>query len=243
MAASQNQQPARSSEIPTAPYVPFRSFINALDYLKQGHPNELDPSVWPTFSGGLQRQMLAAFRFLGLLDQANVVQPELVHLVEAEDRRLLIQACLHKSFPALFALDLAKATPNQFADSLRQLNVSGTTHRKAISFFLKAAKFADIQLSPGILHLSKPGTPAGRKRRVASGNAKMNDSVEVLLEDEEEAQNSPGHGSSKTIPLRGGGTATLTFDVDVWSMTIEDQQFVFEMIKRMKEYEDANAKE
>jgi hypothetical protein len=49
----------------------------------------------------------------------------------------------------------------------------------------------------------------------------------------------PVRGSSRTICLRGGGSATLSFDVDVWSMTPEDQQFVFDMIKRMTEYEQA----
>jgi hypothetical protein len=140
---------------------------------------------------------------------------------------------LKAAYPALDEIGLEHATPNQFNEALRQYNVSGTTLEKARSFFLQAAKFSGITLSPGIQHLSKPGATGARKRRATVREREEPDEVE----EEEIEEETSGRGSSRTIPLRGGGSATLSFDVDVWSMTPEDQQFVFDMIKRMTEYE------
>jgi hypothetical protein len=230
---------SNESDSSTAPYVPFRSFISALDYLKQPHPPVLDPSVWHSFSGGLQRQMYAAFKFLGLLDKTGKVGPELQELIDAVDRKTLIAKMLKRAYPAMFEIGLAHATPNQFADALRKYNVAGSTHKKASSFFLQAAKFANVTLSAGIQHLSKPGATGTRKKRSAGQNRNGGEANGI---DEIEDEPTP-RGSSRTIQLRGGGKATLSFNVDVWSMTPEDQEFVFSMIKRMTEYESSKKAE
>ena len=220
----------------SAPYVPFRSFLTALDTLRQGHPPTLDPTIWPTFSGGLQRQMFAAFKFLGLIDETGAVREDLDALVRAEDRRQLIAKMLRNSYPALFELELSKATQNQFLDGLRNYNVAGTTLEKARSFFLRAAKHAQISLSPGIQHLSKPGAVSGKRRARNNAFAKSREDA-IDLGAGEGQEEEKARGTSRTIRLQGGGSATLAFDVDVWSMTDQDQQFVFEMIRRMGEYE------
>jgi hypothetical protein len=205
----------------TAAYVPFRSFLNALDHLKRGRPEQLDPSVWHSFSGGLQRQMLAAFRFLGLVDADGAVSPELKELIAAEDRRPLVARMLKRAYKEVFATDVSRATANQFSDALRLYNVAGSTQKKASSFFLQAAKFGGIPLSPGLESLSKPGG-RGKRRRAASASDTLPPA---------------GQGSSRTVRLRGGGTATLNLDVNLWSMTPEDQEFVFDLIRRINEYQ------
>jgi hypothetical protein len=179
--------------------------------------------------------MMTAMRFFGLLGDHGEVTKELDTLANAVDRKKYIATILEVSYPAVFETGLEHATPNQFNDALRQYNVSGTTLDKARSFFLQAAKFAEIKLSPGIQHLSKPGA-SGRKRKVQNGKSREEEVEEI---EESEVLASKKTGSSRTIALRGGGSATLAFDVDVWSMTPEDQQFVFDMIKRMTEYEQA----
>lgn len=144
----------------------------------------------------------------------------------------MLKAC----YPGMFEIGLEHAPPNQFNDALRQYQVSGSTLEKARSFFLQAAKFAEITLSSGIQHFSKQGAPAGRIRRAVNGrNREEADEEDDIPEDP--APTPPQRGTSRTITLRGSGSATLSFDVDVWSMTPEDQGFVFEMINRMTEYE------
>lgn len=228
--------------VKTAPYVPFKSFLTALDRLKQGHPPTIDGSFWHNMSGGLQRQMILSMKFMGLIGENGEVSKELDALSKAEDRRGIIAAMLRVCYPSLFALGLEHATPNQFNDAMRQYNVSGSTLEKARSFFLQAARFAEISLSESIQHMSKRGA-SGSKRRGTVGRVRDNHDGDAVEDEEGEDDSSdsnpsPQRGSSsRTIKLRGGGKATLSFDVDVWSMTPEDQQFVFDMIKRMTEYE------
>jgi hypothetical protein len=233
---STSTTPPNGDSLKTAPYLPFKTFLTALDRLRIGHPPVVDGSFWHGMSGGTQRQIVLAFKFFGLLGENGEVSKELDALARADDRRQLIGAMLGACFTAVFEIGVEHATPNQFNDALRQYNVSGSTLEKARSFFLQAAKFSEIALSPGIQSLSKPGSSGRRRRSTTSRNR---DEIEEL--DDEDDEETPStlqqKGTSRTIPLRGGGSATLSFDVDVWSMTAEDQQFVFEMIKRMTEYE------
>jgi hypothetical protein len=233
-----SQTPMNGDAARTAPYVPFKSFLTALDRLKQGHPPVIDVSFWHGMSGGLQRQMIITMKFFGLLGENGEVTKELDALARTEDRRTLMGAMLKACYQTVFEIGLEHATPNQFHDALRQYNVSGSTLDKARSFFLQAAKFTEITLSPGIQYLSKRGAPGG-KRRSPAASRNREDPPEENGDDELEEEHPPQRGSSRTISLRGGGSATLSFDLDVWSMTPEDQQFVFDMIKRMTEYEQA----
>lgn len=219
----------------TAPYVPFKSFITGLDYLQQGLPVTLDRSAWPTFSGGLSGQMLATFRFLGLIDEEYGSTPLLERAIDPDKRKAAVREGVLGGYRELVDMDLSRATPKQLADILGELyNVSGATHKKAMTFFLHAAKFIDLPLSPAITRKTRSSGP--RRRRAASV-----DPIVPLVDIPDPNQSTPSTrrppGSSKTIALRGGGKATVAFDVDVWSMTPEDQQFVFGLIKSMNEYE------
>ncbi len=218
----------------TAVYAPFRSFITSLDYLKEGMPDQLDVSVWPTFSGGLRSQLLAGYRFLGLVDENGVVQPNLGRLVNESSRKQALAAVIKSAYPKLFQLDLSRTTPNQLADTLRQFyNVEGSTLEKAQTFFLHAARYVGERLSPSIARKTRTSA----KRRRVNGQAQSTDSQPQEAQAASSTPSMHSRGSSKTIKLKGGGVATLTFDVDVFSMTEQDQDFVFDLIKRMREYE------
>lgn len=91
----------------TAAYAPFKSFVTSLDYLKQALPDHLDISAWPTFSGGLRGQLIAAYRFLGLIDANNAVQPLLHQLVGETTRKQALNTAIRSAYPALFKLDLS----------------------------------------------------------------------------------------------------------------------------------------
>jgi hypothetical protein len=75
----------KKTENRAAVYIPFKTFITAIDTLKPGIPPEIDRTVWPTFSGGLQSQTLGAFKFLGLIEEDGIVKPILNSLVNAND--------------------------------------------------------------------------------------------------------------------------------------------------------------
>jgi len=200
------------------PYVPFRTFLTAIETLERGCPNQLDRSVWPSYSGAIQGQLLGAFRFLGLMDENQFTTPELRELIARKDnRRALLRRLLETSYADLIRLDLSRASPRQLDDAMRQYGLNGATHRKAVSFFLQAAQYAGLPLS-ALLRAKIRGRGQG-KRRAATATK----SVPAI---------------SKTIELKSGGVLTLTAAVDFFAISAEDRQFVFDLIDRMQAYEE-----
>jgi hypothetical protein len=199
------------------PYVPFKTFLAALDTLERGIPNQLDRSVWPSYSGAIQGQLLGAFRFLGLIDEGQCPTAALRNLVAKRDsRRELLRALLERHYAPLLALDLTHTSPRQFDEAIHQYGLSGATHKKATSFFLKAAQYAGLPLS--VLLKAKTRTAAFGHRRAAA----------------EPAASAP---LSKTVRLRSGGTVTVTATLDLFSLAPEDRHFVFDLIDRLQTYE------
>src|SRR5271170_3955613 len=219
----------------TAPYVPFKSFMTALDYLHQGLPVILDRSVWPTFSGGLASQMLAAFRFLGLISEEYEASELLRRASDPDRRKEALSEAIRAGYRDLLELNVSTSTPKQLGEYLSEFyGVTGSTHKKAMTFFLHAAKHIDLPLSPSISRKTRSSGP--RKRRQSNGTGSTPEATMPAFAAKIEPRKSAS-GSSKTIKLIGGGEATLSFDVDVWSMTPADQEFVFGMIRQMNEYE------
>jgi hypothetical protein len=208
------------------PYVPFKTFLTALDSLEIGLPNQLDRSVWPSYSGAIQGQLLGAFRFFGLMDEDNCPAPALRDLVsKREMRRELLRALIERHYGSLVALDLTRTSPRQLDEAVRQYGLSGATHKKAISFFLQAAQFAGLPLS--VLLRARTRTAAFGHRRAGppAPGAK--------------AAEPAGSPVSKTVSLRSGGTVTVTASLDLFSLAADDRKLVFDLIDRLHEYEGA----
>ncbi|HEY1207557.1 MAG: hypothetical protein ABSH46_05140 [Bryobacteraceae bacterium] len=205
---------------PVVPYVPFKTFVTALDALEAGLPNQLDRSVWPSYSGAIQGQLLGAFRFLALMDEGNCPTPALGELVSKRGaRRELLRGLIERHYRTLVALDLTRTSPRQLDEAMRQYGLSGATHKKALSFFLQAAQFAGMPLS--VLLKAKTRTAAFGHKRAAPAAA---------------ATETPA-ALSKTVRLRSGGTLTVTASLDLFSLGGEDRKLVFDLIDRLQEYE------
>ncbi len=199
------------------PYVPFRTFLTAIETLERSCPNQLDRSVWPSYSGAIQGQLLGAFRLLGLMDESQCPTAELRELVARKDnRRALLRRLLEAKYADLIGLDLARTSPRQLDETMRQYGLNGATHKKAVSFFLQAAQYAGLPLSV-LLRAKTRGGGQGKRRPAAA------------------PENAPA--ISKTIELKSGGVVTLTAAVDFFSISTEDRNFVFELIDRMQGYQ------
>ena len=206
---------------PVVPYVPFKTFLTAIDALEAGLPNQLYRSVWPSYSGAIQGQLLGAFRFLGLMDEGNCPTPALADLVSKRGtRRELLRGLIERHYRTLVALDLTRTSPRQLDEALRQYGLSGATHKKALSFFLQAAQFAGMPLS--VLLKAKTRTAAFGHKRAAT--------AAVVSE-------APAAPLSKTVRLRSGGTLTVAASLDLFSLAGEDRKLVFDLIDRLQEYE------
>jgi hypothetical protein len=201
----------------TVPYVPFRTFLTALETLERGCPNQLDRSLWPSYSGAIQGQLLGAFRFLGLMDEAQCPTAELRDLIGKKDsRRALLRRILEKNYAPLVALDLSRTSPHQLEEATRQYGLSGATHKKALSFFLQAAQYSGLPLSVLLRAKTRGGGGSGPRRH-------RTPALEATT-------------VAKTVHLKSGGTVTLTAAVDLFSLNAADREFVFELIDKVQSY-------
>jgi hypothetical protein len=153
----------------SAPYTAFQSVKTALTQFKEhGTPSRVDRTVLPTFSGAVGSQVVTAFRFLKLIDANNSARGELDELVQAvgtDEWTASLRTVLQSAYAPLFGLNLETASPSQFTELFRR-EYPGTedVSRKAMTFFLNAARDAEIKISPYILRNKKPRSN-GTKRR------------------------------------------------------------------------------
>ncbi len=224
----------------TPAYVPFRTFLTVLDSFRSFLPDQIDTTMWPSYSGGMRSQLIGALKFLRLITESGAPTDALkkVAHADAQHRTTEFAAVLRSAYPALMSLDLTKATPGSFDAEMRKFGQEGETHRKAASFFLQAAKYGGIPLSP---LLTKKGSLAGsRRKRVSNGSGNK---VKAQLGAALPASGAPIQGSRREIILSGGARMFLSTDTDLFSMTASDRKFVMGMLEKMEEYEQENPPE
>lgn len=162
-------------KIQAPPYFSFKTLTNMLTQMEEhGPPNRIDRSFLTGMSGAGQTQFMGGLRSLGLIDVEGNVQPYLTTLVSnPDDRPRLIGQLVRKRYPEAVALGAeGNATTGELQELFRSVHgVQGDTARKAIAFFLAAAKYAgDIRLSPNFKTPSVPrnGSSSPRRRRSTS---------------------------------------------------------------------------
>lgn len=152
------------------PYMAWTTFENILDHLRAvGIPGRLDRSVLRSRSGTDQAQFLRAAQQFGLIDESDAPTARLRTLVADSERRPeILREILRERYADVVALG-TDATAQQLTDAFRKFGIEGDTIRKAVAFYLNAARQAEIPLSP---HFggTRPGA-GGRKttRRKPSG--------------------------------------------------------------------------
>lgn len=159
------------------PYISYRTFHNFIDGLQQVIPARIDRSYWgDRLSGSTGTQLMAALRFLGLIDTSGMPTSRLRLLVAARgDRKAeILKEIASEAFGFLLKgpIDPETATYAQLEEGFhRTFELSGDVSRKCIKFFVALANDAEIPLSPFIakkvrsIH-SGTGTKAVAKRQV-----------------------------------------------------------------------------
>jgi len=219
----------------TPAYVPFKTFTAVLDSFKSFLPDRIDTSMWPSYSGGIRSQLLGSLRFLRLIADDGVPTEALRQLTHADpaQRNALFVGVMKAAYGSLMSLDLTKATPGSFDAEMRKFGQEGDTHRKAASFFLQAAKWAGVPLSP---LLTKKGSLVGsRRKRVSNGAAKGG--VPAAVKIQNAALDYYGAGSKKETTLAGGYRLLIASSVDLFQMTAEDRKFVMGLLEKIETYE------
>ncbi len=156
------------------PYVPYRTFRNFVDQLREGIPARIDRSVWGArYSGSSGIQLMTALKVLGLTDADGRPTEALERLVmtDGDERRAVLTAVLQRHYRPIFTLDLARATKAQFSETFKVYGAREGVLRKCENFFIQAAQDAGIELSQYILarrHTSRRVSAGSRPRQSAA---------------------------------------------------------------------------
>ncbi|MGE5321647.1 MAG: hypothetical protein ACM3SW_02210, partial [Actinomycetota bacterium] len=95
-----------------AAYLPFKTFLSAIEALEHGIPKQIDRTIWRTQSYVVQTQIIMALRFLGLLDAGDRPTRVLHDLIEKKaERRIILHNLLVEAYRGIIEQDLTKTTP------------------------------------------------------------------------------------------------------------------------------------
>lgn len=164
------------------PYASFPAFINFLNKLRETTiPGRIDPSVFGKASGSIAYSILASLKFLKLISADGTPLPQFIALVNAADdeRKPMLREMIQAGYPSLWdgSLDVTKATAGQFDEHIREeFDVKGSTVDKVATFFIQAAKAADLTISP---HLAARRPVAGSASAGKSRKQRRSDAAEI----------------------------------------------------------------
>ncbi len=174
------------------PYVSYRTFLNFIDGLQQRVPARIDRSYWgDMLSGSTGNQLMAALRFLGLMDASGKPTVRLKPLVSAkgDQRRELLKEIAYESFGFVLkgSFDPQNATYAQLWEVFHDtFPLTDDVNRKCIKFFIALASDIGIPLSPFITKRSRSThTSAGTKiiTKKATARTKQHLAVPQHLEE------------------------------------------------------------
>ena len=220
----------RNDEERVAPavYLPFRTFIGAFDVFDHGIPRRIDRSMWRSQSGVVQGQIMMALRFFSLIDQNDEPTPALQRFVNGKEKRKEhIAALLQHSYLSIFEHDLTKTTGKMLSEEFDSYRVTGETKRKAIAFFLQAARFAELPMHPLLSSSVRSSAASNQKRkRKANGTAKTpNEPVSVVQPSQENSQT-----DRKSFRLKSGAEIDIRISANWLELPSDERQFIFDLI-------------
>ena len=183
------------------PYVSYRTFYNFIERLQQRMPSRIDRSYWgELLSGSNGTQLMAALRFLYLIDINGKPMEMLKRLVEA--RGELRTKILHDvaddayGFVLKSSLDLESATYSQLVEVFHNtFQLTDDVSRKCVKFFIAMANDAGLKISPFITRRTRSTrTNAGTKVSTRKPALRTNRNLLVPQEKDEIPTNNSWHG-------------------------------------------------
>lgn len=233
--------PGTPREAGNTPYIPFRTFLNLVIKMEDGVPSRLDSSFLSSQAGGMHLPIIAAFRYLGLVDKEGNTRPALHEIATAGDGRPAIMRRLLEEHYAWANLPLS-ATQAQLDEAFKMTTgLTGSTLRKAVTFYLHATKYAQIPVSK---HYAIPrGAPGG------AGAARRPRTVKRRRGGGGGAETPPGppantgsgpSGDEFTVKLQAGGSVTLKVNVGHFALSRhkDDREFVQKLMDALTAYEE-----
>lgn len=145
----------------TPPYISWGLLLRLVERLESNPPPRIDRTILAG-SNQSKSQTLLALKSLKFIDQEGTLTESFTKLIEAGDSRpAIVRSLLERFYEGPVELGRVNGTQQQLEEEFRSYGVSGSTVRKAISFFLKAAEYAELQTSP---HFRVPPAPRPPKK-------------------------------------------------------------------------------
>ena len=224
------------------PYVSFSTFRTLRDWLgDEGVPLRFDRSFWEgKFSGSTGTQLVAALRFLGLLDQ-DIPRPSMERVAQAstDEWRDILAQLMVDAYTIVPFEELPRATPAMVRGWFRAYPLDGHTLRKAISFFVSAAKEAGVPMSNAVRKMARGSS----SRQAGAGATDRPESQRVAAGPRHRTPDPStppvhrgGQPNEMVVDLDSGGAVTLSVAVDLFRLSERDREFVLRLIDLTKGY-------
>jgi hypothetical protein len=222
----------------TPPYVSFATFLTATDSLKELLSDSLDRTMFPSFSGGAYSQLLVAMRFLRFVnveDGETLVTADLDRFVHADEgsRKIMLREILSRAYPDIMGCDLTRLSPKQLDDLMGNLGVTGTTKRKAVAFFLAAAQYADVPLSPLLTRKRRAVTTTAAKRNRRSIPRRPTAPELVGSHPPVSIERNTG-GDTAVFTLPSGATISVSVSQSLMSLPKRDRDIVGTLLDKIE---------
>lgn len=158
------------------PYTTYTAFTNLIKDLHENTmPEHITRSVVKGSNSG-KAMMMASLKYLGLIDEDSRPTTYLVQLVDnVDDYSVILKELLEKKYSFLFdnSINIKTTTTEKVAEKFQDAGAKGSTVSKCISFFLAAAKAAELEVSPRVK--PPPITKSTTKRKAQKGSGETTD--------------------------------------------------------------------
>lgn len=227
-------------EVFKPPYMAFATFWTYIkDLGSRPLPPALDRSMMTNKSGTDQANLLGALKAFGLIDEKNTVLPTLTTLVEADEaaRVPMLANIIRTYYPGPMNVSEVNGTEAALQESFKKDYglEAADTRRKAVTFFLHAAKAADLTLSPNFKQTrqvgprtprtpGQPRTPRANKNGGNGGGGVQGGGA------------TKSSGDTYSVDLRSGGSVSVALSVNLFTLSPEDRGFVMNLVDQLTGY-------
>jgi Family of unknown function (DUF5343) len=133
------------------PYnISWATFLSTLERMAADPPNRVDRSYLGSQSGTIQTYLIAAYKAFGLITEEARPTDAVNLFAEPDTRKGMIAELVKTYYPTILPLGETNSTPGELTEAFAEAfpTISGESRVKAIRFFLSAAAYADLKLSP-----------------------------------------------------------------------------------------------
>ena len=209
------------------PYLSYETLTNFLEKkLAAGSvPPRIDSQFLDNYAGSVRPLLIAALKTTGMIDDRYVVQDRLHEAVSnPEDRKRVLREWASDFYSEQIGLAQRNATASMLWETFSKHQVSGSTLRKAVVFYLALTEDLGLPSSP---HFRPPKAQqpvagrTGRAQRTPRGSTSTKpDQASAKVSDEP-----PRHGM-ETVAVTFGSAGTVEIAVEVRWLELPDETFV-----------------